>query len=443
METLVTFSSFFNDGNNSKKDMFLKELAESDFTVGHHMNSDDFEEFKKIALKNGIKVTPEDFNKYFDYFNELRNNEDEDMIENNSIMEGTKPYKYVPDIKEWQKMYGYFKNRSRINFASASEKKCIDRYLIARYVKWADAEQCAYEKLNDYGKSRADMDAIYDEFVKEMNDPKYNFIDINTLVYEFNKFNDSGYNMQNSILPKSVNDLFRKNHIIYKTKSEKPYRLYSNEYSNGRVYSVGAEITLHKEDGYGSDKQVVVHVVNHTNEGGGSYGYSAKVDGNKVNDVSIWSVEQVSAGELVTKFFQKIIDALSKEPVSESMETKSNKGDVAKTYKYICDILKTKLGLSGYTKKNDPLNFYGDQDADIGQYSIKFDNSKEGFEVIYINCSYKDVNDITITVCGLNKGPIITVIYKLESAYSKNTYVGISDEIESDFNRFIDELTVA
>ena len=365
------------------------------------------------------------------------------MIENNSITEGAKPYKYVPDIKEWQKMYGYFKNRSRINFASASEKKCIDRYLIARYVKWADAEQCAYEKLNGYGKSRKDMDAIYDEFIKEMNDPKYNFIDINTIVYEFNKFNDSGYNMQNSILPKSVNDIFRKNHIIYKTKSEKPYRLYSNEYSNGRVYSVGAEITLHKEDGYGSDKQVVVHVVNHTNEGGGSYGYSAKVDGNKVNDVSIWSVEQVSAGELVTKFFQKIIDALDKEPVSESMETKSNKSDVAKTYKYICDILKTKLGLSGYTKKNDPLNFYGDQDADIGQYSIKFDNSKEGLEVIYINGSYKTENDITITVCGLNKGPIITVVYKLESIYSKNTYIDIGNKIESDLNRFIDELTVA
>ena len=52
---------------------YIREMAEDDFECGHPFDPDDFNEFKKIVKGDtGLEVSHEDFNKYFEFFDEVR-----------------------------------------------------------------------------------------------------------------------------------------------------------------------------------------------------------------------------------------------------------------------------------------------------------------------------------------------------------------------------------
>lgn len=52
---------------------YIREMAEDDFECGHPFDPDDFDEFKKGVEEDiDIKVTHEDFELYFAFFDEVR-----------------------------------------------------------------------------------------------------------------------------------------------------------------------------------------------------------------------------------------------------------------------------------------------------------------------------------------------------------------------------------
>lgn len=62
-----------------KKQAWLKEMAQDDWDAGHTFDPDDFHEFKKIAKECGFNVNEKDFDKYFEYLEDIRykaNNEE-------------------------------------------------------------------------------------------------------------------------------------------------------------------------------------------------------------------------------------------------------------------------------------------------------------------------------------------------------------------------------
>lgn len=62
-----------------KKQAWLKEMAQDDWDAGHTFDPDDFHEFKKIAKECGFNVNKKDFDKYFEYLEDIRykaNNEE-------------------------------------------------------------------------------------------------------------------------------------------------------------------------------------------------------------------------------------------------------------------------------------------------------------------------------------------------------------------------------
>lgn len=62
-----------NENVRSKElDQYLKELAKNDYESGHPFDQYDFEYFKHGCKEDGYDVTEDDFNKYFEYFDEIR-----------------------------------------------------------------------------------------------------------------------------------------------------------------------------------------------------------------------------------------------------------------------------------------------------------------------------------------------------------------------------------
>ena len=54
-------------------------MAQDDWDAGHTFDPDDFHEFKKIAKECGFNVNKKDFDKYFEYLEDIRykaNNEE-------------------------------------------------------------------------------------------------------------------------------------------------------------------------------------------------------------------------------------------------------------------------------------------------------------------------------------------------------------------------------
>ena len=62
-----------NENVRSKElDQYLKELAKLDYESGHPFDPYDFEYFKNGCKEDGYDVTEDDFDKYFEYFDEIR-----------------------------------------------------------------------------------------------------------------------------------------------------------------------------------------------------------------------------------------------------------------------------------------------------------------------------------------------------------------------------------
>lgn len=62
-----------NENVRSKElDQYLKELAKLDYESGHPFDPYDFEYFKNGCKEDGYDVTEADFDKYFEYFDEIR-----------------------------------------------------------------------------------------------------------------------------------------------------------------------------------------------------------------------------------------------------------------------------------------------------------------------------------------------------------------------------------
>ena len=59
-------------GKEVAKQQFLKELANLDYDVGHTYDPDDFSYFQRCCKDDGWDVTEEDFEKYFEYLDEVR-----------------------------------------------------------------------------------------------------------------------------------------------------------------------------------------------------------------------------------------------------------------------------------------------------------------------------------------------------------------------------------
>ena len=60
------------DIRSKELDQYLKELAKNDFESGHPFDPYDFEYFKHICKDDGFDVIKSDFDKYFEYFDEIR-----------------------------------------------------------------------------------------------------------------------------------------------------------------------------------------------------------------------------------------------------------------------------------------------------------------------------------------------------------------------------------
>ena len=70
-------------GKEIAKQQAIREMANLDFEVGHIYDPDDFDYFKRVCGEDGWNVTEEDFQKYFEYLDEIRANQfaDEDDID--------------------------------------------------------------------------------------------------------------------------------------------------------------------------------------------------------------------------------------------------------------------------------------------------------------------------------------------------------------------------
>ena len=57
---------------DTNKDEYLRAAAKMDWESGHPYDPDDFSYFKRVCREDGYNVTEDDFNKYFEYFDEIR-----------------------------------------------------------------------------------------------------------------------------------------------------------------------------------------------------------------------------------------------------------------------------------------------------------------------------------------------------------------------------------
>lgn len=72
-----------NESLDMSKDEYLRNAAEITWESGHGYDPDDFSYFKKVCKEDGWNVTEEDFQKYFEYLDEIRANQfaDEDEVD--------------------------------------------------------------------------------------------------------------------------------------------------------------------------------------------------------------------------------------------------------------------------------------------------------------------------------------------------------------------------
>lgn len=69
------------ESENTNKEEYLKQLAQDSYDTGHPYDRDDFNEFKKICAEDGYEMTEVDFNKYFEYFDDCKEELEENQIE--------------------------------------------------------------------------------------------------------------------------------------------------------------------------------------------------------------------------------------------------------------------------------------------------------------------------------------------------------------------------
>ena len=81
-------------GKEIAKQQAIKEMANIDFEVGHTFDPDDFDYFKKVCKEDGWNVTEEDFQKYFEYLDEIRASQIADEDDDSD-----------DDLGGWEEMY--------------------------------------------------------------------------------------------------------------------------------------------------------------------------------------------------------------------------------------------------------------------------------------------------------------------------------------------------
>ena len=85
------------------KDEYLRDAAKISWESGHSYDPDDFSYFKKVCKEDGYDVTEADFDKYFEYFDEIRSEANSQYDDNHA--------------KEWSERhpYGYYNDESDYN----------------------------------------------------------------------------------------------------------------------------------------------------------------------------------------------------------------------------------------------------------------------------------------------------------------------------------------
>lgn len=134
-------------------------------------------------------------------------------------------------------------------------EKAINRYSISRAIGWDEAEDAFYNRLLELGLSEDDIDSL-DEISLDTEQQE-----------KFDKASKLGATGRYS-LPTTLDRYLRSLGLSYEMKhiSERNSDAYYQDRFNGRRYTILDEVTC--------SNGVKFYFANHTNEGGGTYGYA-------------------------------------------------------------------------------------------------------------------------------------------------------------------------
>lgn len=212
--------------------------------------------------------------------------------------------------KEWDKMFNYYKKNSKINFNAITDKqKCLSRYVIAELLGWSDAAIDAEHKLRDsFGMTHTECEAYARAYAKSGKIPDKYKDEIKMLKDE--GIGAAGNHGRTGCLPDSLLRVLDKNSIPYKVENANGVIHRGNSYRNGCEWEVSYYIYL-----WPKTLNVKVGFTNHTNEGGGTYGYSISCDGGDAYRGPLKdciaalerTVEQYKKEESTNKTYEKIL----------------------------------------------------------------------------------------------------------------------------------------
>lgn len=164
--------------------------------------------------------------------------------------------------RDIQKMIEYRQKGSNPEALARSVKdmdKAKNRLAIAKAMGWSEAEDAFFERLLELGASNEEIMTIPEVDLSEVSD-------------SVNKASSVGATGKRS-LPAPLDRYLRSLGLSYSMESMSPTRqAYYKDLGNGRRYTLMYKIT--------ASNGAVFYFVDHSNEGGGSYGYSLADDPN-------------------------------------------------------------------------------------------------------------------------------------------------------------------
>lgn len=138
--------------DDSDKDEYLRTTAQDTYESGQPYSSDDFDLFCRIGKEDGFELTQNDFDKYFEYLDEVSSNINESNSITNELPESVD--QFLMDIAQTTNAFDY---NDVSKFAKRATEEDIKKLKNIRRKWLRDAEMMEDDEVEAFGKKVASI----------------------------------------------------------------------------------------------------------------------------------------------------------------------------------------------------------------------------------------------------------------------------------------------